>query len=94
MTNTTFTSEVSLGSAPSNFNIHRFRHMLHRDAAAADDDYGEDEGYYIRLTYLLMSRRRIKGPKQTPLRSPQCFFFKTAEAKYPDYCKCLLLLKQ
>lgn len=61
-----------MGSAPSNVNIHQLRHMLLSDAAA--DDYGEDEGYYCRLTYLLMARRRIKGPKQTPLRSPQAVF--------------------
>lgn len=66
------TPKVSLGSAPSNFNIHWFRHMLLSDAAA--DDYGEDEGYYCRLTYLLMTRRRIKGPKQTPLCSPGAVF--------------------
>lgn len=41
--------------------------MLCRDAAAAVDDYGEDEGYYCRLTYLLVVRRIIKGPKWTPL---------------------------
>lgn len=64
----TTTSEVSLGSTPSDFNIHWIRHLLLSDAAA--DDYGGDEGYYCRLTYLLMARRRIKGPKQTPLCSP------------------------
>lgn len=69
----TFTSEFSLGSTPSSFIIHQLRHMLLGDAAAADD-YGEDEGYYCRLTYLLMARRRIKGPKQTPLRSHQAVF--------------------
>lgn len=65
-------SEVSLGSAPSHFKIHWSRHMHLSDAAA--DDYGEDEGHYCRLTYLLMVRRRIKGPKQAPLCSPaSCF---------------------
>lgn len=85
MTKHSLTCEVSLGSTPSNFNIHWFRHMLLRDAAA---DYGEDEGDYCRLTYLLMARRRIKGPPSA-LRK---LFFKTAEAKYPDYNKYLLLL--
>lgn len=35
---------------------------------------GEDEGHYCRLTYLLMARRGIKGPKQAPLCSPRAVF--------------------
>ena len=64
--------------------------MLLTDAAA-DDDYGEDEGYYCRLTYLLMARRRIKGPQRTPLLllSPQAAFL---ERRVTDDYRYLLLV--
>lgn len=66
------TSEVSLGSTPSNFNIHWFRHMLLSDAAA--DDYGEDEGYYCRLTYLLHGEKKNQRTQTDPLLlSASCF---------------------
>lgn len=61
--------------------------MLLSDAAA--DDYGEDEGYYCRLTYLLHSKKKNQRTQKDP---PLLLFFKTAEEEYPDYYKYLFLL--
>lgn len=64
--------------------------MLFSDAVA--NDYGEDEGYYCRLTYLLHSKKKNQRALRDPPLLTASLFFKTAEAKYPGYHKYLFLL--